>query len=332
MQIEQQDFYARLKTAFKTVDKDPAIDAFSHFCFRDGKLLTYNGTTGTILHFPNELGCCVEAEKFLKLVGKLKGELSLDVEEGFLHLTAEDFSARFRTLPKDQFPDIIPVDRSVLCEAEDLRDAFSVCADGMLKKGEDPQLWGVGIKKNAVWASDKKTITRADISSPCDVSVHVPPEMVLQVVALGNPAYLFRSQALVGAMYVVEGGYDMVVSRQVKEEFPFAALESALSPEPTHRVTVSEEIIPVMQKVQAYVANKDIDVFVDCNEGTSVVAQDDTGEVRQSVASDGRGKAFKVNAKRFLEALKKTKTFSMLGDVALLFEGDKWDKAVSLSG
>lgn len=305
------------------------MEIYSGICFRDGKAMTYDGVTGTVVKtdIANTINCCVPGEDLIDLVSKLKDDIDLTLEKGILQIHSGGLKAKIKTFAYDDFPDFIPKDRSeILADEPMLIPALSTVLPFI---GKEPNaLGGVCIVQDKVYSCAGQTVTKALLTKQITHMVHLPERFVKAMVKFGNPTCLFRAHDLVGAFWENEGR--ILVTSQIVARFPHEQVDSVFA------VSGPEKELPadldaVCKRIAASLTNTDwADLTQDGN-----ILKVSSENAYETIPWDAPQFHTRLNLKKFQAALKLTSKVA-LGSVvsgenrALVFMGDHYLHALAL--
>lgn len=201
-------------------------DSFGLICLRDEKILSFNGQVGVIVAFKHPLSVCVDGKSFHNLLKSFGTEAEVVLEEGrgCLYVKSGTTKAKLKTQPGVEFPDFVPQELAKLYDGQDIHAAFKAIEWTLSKAGKlNEQFQGYGIKGTYLYTCTGHTISRYKLEKECPVSLHVPEVFGDIILSLGQPTYLFRSRAQVGAFYQDEK--TVVLANQLVAHYPFELLQ-----------------------------------------------------------------------------------------------------------
>jgi hypothetical protein len=125
------------------------VPVMSHFCFKDGKIFTYNGTEGMSIDFDTELNCCVQADLFMKILNNAtKEEVAFEQEEEVL--LVDDGRIELSILPTSDFVFEFPVEtEKLLTLNEEVIKGISKCVHFSNKNSIMESQYGITFQTDA---------------------------------------------------------------------------------------------------------------------------------------------------------------------------------------
>ncbi len=273
MKVDFEKLNKAIEKVRATVAKKNQVEAYTWFCIRDGKISSFDGTTGTVAPCQiDDIDCCVPARKFMALAGALsKQEGEVEHQDGWLEVKAGTFKARIPSADVRDFPDLLGILKGakVYCQASNLVDALKACRDSMEKDKDREAFYGVGFRGPYAYSVDGKRATRATLDSSVPSSLSIAKPAVDQIVRLGDPKhfgppkYLFLSGNNVGALYPEAGA--VLVTRALSSNFPFDHLDEAFNGGPKNlSLEIPDEMEAIVKRVRAMVDDEESQLLLSC--------------------------------------------------------------------
>ena len=339
--VDFKHLFDAIKKVRNTLSYTSGIESTGWLCFRDGKLTTFDGASGTITKSPLKTEFCVAAKKFINMVESLVGKRgSFTFEEGWLHVQSESYQTKIPLLDERDFADIRPKNPEAYCLADNLAKAMKAAQGTMTKDTKttsDRLLHGVGFRGSYAYSTDRKRVTRAALNSPVEHPVSIGKIAVDQLVRLGQPNYLFHEGTNIGAVYKEQK--TLVVTRSLEELFPFEQMDQMFF-DPSDRkvvVPVPEDLIEAVDRVQALVDDDESRLLLKAEPDKLYLKSlaTESGETRDELHfPHGVEFEIKVKAQLFKQTLKRMKpsqidlTDVVCGDSTMLFfYGDGFETA-----
>lgn len=336
--LELKTLRSAIDVVKTTVASKAAMEVFRFLCFRNDKLMTYDGVSGTITKCEmNGLEFCIDMQEFSKVLRSLAEEnleLELASDASRLKLRSGSFKCSLPAIPHFDFPNIFPTDVEKLCDAPNLKEAVRAVFWAAGDDSVNAVLQGIALAGSYCYSSDGKRATRSRLSSPTSKQVTISRQTAKQIERLGTPSYLFASEGTIGALYVEQK--TILTSRTLEANFPVSAVDSFFDKPRDNTVELPEDLSSVISRVAR---GKDAVVRVFSSNGhLEVTSKDENSEAREVLDwSCPHEVAFRVRAPRLLAALKKSHRVDLsdlvTGDARmLLFLGDSWEHALALYG
>lgn len=336
--VRKREFLESLQRVKATVSASKMVQLLQCYCFKDNKVMTWNGQSGTVTDCPLEgVDFAILAERFHKLVNGLFDEIQFEFKKDELHIKSGSYKGKLGTVSTRGFPDILPPEQEMYCESPDLTSRLEHVAFSVGTDSTKPAFLGIAIRNSYVYAGDGKRLSRATLTTPAKGLVTIPGPAVEHIVKLGQPDHLFKSQGKVGAFYA--RGNTTYITSLLAAEFPCNAVDSQFStlPKIEYLVTFPAELPYALQRVTV-LAGEEVEVVVEnTQEGLVVSIQTaEVGEAKEVIPWDCKTPfKFCVDPNFLRQSFEKTEKVDITNIVEgdcrkLAFTGDNFNHILAL--
>lgn len=324
MRVDLEVLWEEVERVKGTCAKDPVVEIFTYLCYSKGKLVSFDGTSGTIT--PTILGdlgdFCVLGKKWASILSAVKAdeEGTVTLMDGWLYVKARQFETKIPVYPADEFPDIQPEPGKPLLDNVPMKDALKQALTFVEKDKTKGAITSLGVVEGHVYATDRLRVTKASLNATVD-KFTVTQEAAQQILKLGDPDKVFTSRAMLVAFYSETNTY--VVSRQVAGKFPFHLFEKMFEQEVKHLVPIPEGFKEAAERVLSF-AEDDEGVLLLYGSGSAIqlsTADTEAGGAKDNVRAETpvfRAKLKGAAVKTCLRSMKPTHM-----DLTDLVEGQK---------
>lgn len=226
MRIDLEVLWEEVERVKATLPSDNMVEVLTTLAYKGGKLLSFNGSTGTITPTVlDDLGdFCVPGKKWCSILSAVKGdgEGTITFADDWLHVRAGLFSTKIPVIRSEDYPDISPTNVTEVVSTPDLVDALRATLVFMEKDASKGPILNVGFFGGHAYSTDRRRVTRSvvgDFGKPLTIT----QEAASQIVRLGNPDFLGTCKGMLVAHYAQTN--TTVISRQSASPFPFSAFE-----------------------------------------------------------------------------------------------------------
>lgn len=159
--------------------KDTFVRSMSVVAFDEGVIRANNGSIGIASKLETGVRCCVAGRKFYSILGSLRADDVELVHEGdSLKVTANGFEADLIANSLDEYPIMVRPIEKLKSIPRDLYDGISLVRFSVSKDAMRPELCGISVKGNVIFAADGYRATRSKITTKLDKPILIHPTVV----------------------------------------------------------------------------------------------------------------------------------------------------------
>lgn len=325
MKVDFNDLYETLRRVQPTIATDASIEVYTFLAFRDGKVTSFDGATGTITASGLEqLGeFCVPGRKFCSIIAAVRtqtGEITF--ADDWLFIKADQFRTKLPVYNAAEFPDIAPLHMtSKVCEATNLVEALKVATTFVEKDEDKEQITGIGFSGGKVYSTDGKRVVQATIDPPVESNFTISKQAAEQILNLGQPDYLFKCASNLGALYMETK--TVMVARTPAAQFPFNFVERVFDLKGDDLFEVPEELRKAVDRVRSFSEDDEGALILQATGDHLKIstAATETGEASDSLPLSSSPFHVKLKGNKIGTLLAKLKPTQ--ADVTDLTQGDK---------
>jgi DNA polymerase III sliding clamp (beta) subunit (PCNA family) len=159
--------------------KDTFVRSMSVVAFDEGVVRANNGSIGIASKLETGVRCCVAGRKFYSILGSLRAEEVELIHEGDnLKVVADGFEADIIADSLESYPIMVRPVEKLTSIPRDLYDGISLVRFSVSKDAMRPELCGISIKGDMIFAADGYRATKAKIVTKLDKYVLIHPTVV----------------------------------------------------------------------------------------------------------------------------------------------------------
>lgn len=277
--ISKSDLLQALQKVRPTVANSQMVPILQTFCFKDGRVSSYNGMSGTTTKL--DLGgadFALQADLFYRICSAMPGDITLDLSETSCTISSGSNKTKLCTLPTKGFPGIIPKDANNWYAGADFKSVLDKLAFNAGSNAMKPELMGIAFIDNYAYASDGKRISRQLMQESVAGPMMLPTAPVEHLRKLGQPDMMFCSgENQLGAHY--KESKTIYVARVLASKFPVAAANTWLGElNSSNLYEFPDTFGEVVGRVKLLAAGDDRDVVIELRDRQLVVSTQSEGQ------------------------------------------------------
>lgn len=297
MSLSASKVISDLAKVRSTTTKGQDVEIHGMFCFRNSKVMTFDGVSGSVANCELEgMEFLVNAAKFWSVLDALPNDaFTIDQTEGWILVRSGAFSVKLPTQEVFDFPDILPKNSTIYLQAGDVVSALKEVLF-TVEKDESQQTTGVGFRGSHVYSLDGKRITRASIGAEVSKPVVISKRAADILARAGTPTYLFLAGTSLGATYKDEKR--IFLTRMLNTQMPFDHLDLAFEQPSTVSEVVPSEFLKVLERVMLLADKEEsrITLISDGHQMTVATKEQELGSANDTLML-GIGHPFQIYVK-----------------------------------